>query len=135
MTYAVAKEFISLHLEGDNSDATPTSTHFHMAMIDLLTRCEPTTHVNTYTGVETDVFRLLHPLEINGVDTPQYLRLPTIPNTIVDSEEMDINESLSLAIVFFVCSYFSKRQGGKRSYEERAEKIISIYTSNQADLS
>lgn len=135
MTYLVAKEFIALHLLGDNTTIEPLATHFYMATIDLLTRCEPTTHTITYTGVETDIFRHIHPSYINDEYVSKYLRLPEAPDPIIDTDQIDIDESLVLAIVFFVCSYFSRAQGGKKSFEARAEKIISIYTSNQADLS
>jgi len=128
MTYGEAKEFIALHLLGDNSEAQPTSIHFKMALLEIASRCEPTALTALYDDSVSDMYRRIHS------DTSSYIQLPTIPNPITDNETIHIDEALSLAVVYFVASYFSKKQTGKERFESKAQKIIDIYVSNQIDL-
>jgi len=118
MTKAEATQLIALHLKGDNTNAVVDSLHFKTALLDICSRCEPTSLIKPYTGVETDIFRL--------IANHNYIRLPAVP--VEDTSILDIDEDLSLAVVFFVCSYLSTKN--KELFEQRAEKIISLYVSN-----
>ncbi|WP_456390323.1 hypothetical protein [Hydrogenimonas sp.] len=124
MTYGEAKEFVALHLKGDNSQADPGPVHFRMAHLDVALRCEPDALTKEYTGDETDLFRLLP-----SGEPRLYIRRPDVPDPMDESAKLDIDEALSLAVVFFVCSYLSNKY--KDRYEAKAEKVISIYVSNQ----
>lgn len=118
MTKGEALAFVALHLKGDNTNAVVDSLHFKTALLDICARCEPTSLTQPYTGIETDGFRL--------VANSMYIRTPNTP--MLDIDILDINEDLSLAVVFFICSYLSNKD--KVVFEQRAEKTISLYVSN-----
>ena len=133
MTYGDAKSFVTAFLRGDNSNPDVQALHFKMALMETATLCEPSTMVHDYTGSETDVFRMLHPVENdNGDFVEKYIRIPAVPLAIDDAEAIPIDPQLDLAIVYFVCSYLSNKY--KEKYEQKAEKIIQAYTSNKISL-
>ena len=126
MTYGEATQFITLYLKGDNSNAEPSAIHFKAALQEVALRCEPDSLTLPYTGAETDVFRLLHP---NDDGNRNYVRLPDVSDTLSDTDSLDIDEALSLAVVFLVCSYLSNKR--KEYFDAKADKVIGIYVSNQ----
>lgn len=134
MTYAEATTFAEEFLRGDNSKAVILPVHFEMGIMEIATLCEPSLLKTEYTGVETDVFRMLHSEEVQVTDfetmmVQHYLKNPPVPNPIVDNDEMPIDQQLGLAVVFFICSYLSNKYTDR--YEKKAEKIVSIYVSNE----
>jgi hypothetical protein len=133
MTYGEAKEFVAEFLRGDNGNALVSHTHFKMAMLEIGMLCVPTSMKVEYTGTETDVLRLLpsEEVRIDALNTKivqYYVKSPVIPTTIVDAVEMPIDNELGLAVTFFICSYLSNKY--KDNYEAKANKQVSIYTSN-----
>jgi len=127
MTYGEALSFVNEYLRGDNSSPQVAPVHFKMATLDVALRCAPDELIVDWTGSETDVFRLLPP---EDADTPptKYIKNPTIPDPIDNDAELPIGKGLEMAIVFFICSYFTNKSSEK--YESKAERVISIYTSN-----
>lgn len=125
MTVAEAKS-VALHfLRGDNSNAEITDTIVELAIKEVAIRCEPLKLVNPYSGIEIDVFRKIIVLD----DEPEkYIREPVI----VDTEELDIDKDLQMAVVFFICAYLSNKN--KDYYEAKAEKLIAIYKSNNLNM-
>lgn len=134
MTYGEAKDFVTTFLKGDNSGALVLPIHFRMGIMEIESLCIPSLLKAEYTGTETDVFRMLHSEEIQTADfetktVQNYLKNPPVPSTIVDDDELPIDQQLGLGVVFFICSYLSNKE--KEHYEKKAEKIISIYVSNE----
>ena len=128
MTYGEAKQFVTLYLKGDNSNAEPSPIHFKASLQEVALRCEPDSLTQPYTGNETDVFRLLH---TDDGGSRKYVRLPNVPDSLESAtdEKIDIDEALSLAVVFMVCSYLANKK--KEYFEAKADKVIGIYVSNQ----
>lgn len=133
MTYLEATEFVTMFLKGDNSSATVTSVHFRMALMEIATLCEPSEMLENYTGVETDVLRLL-PSETVEIDfetttVQKYIKAPAIPSPFNEDDKLPIDAQLDLAVVFFVCSYLSNKEKGL--YENKGKRTISVYVSNE----
>ncbi len=134
MTYGEAKAFVSEFLKGDNSNASVSPIHFDMAIMEIATMCIPSTLKAEYDGTQTDVFRMLHTetVQVDALNTRQvqyYIKKPTIPTTIVDTDAIEIDQQLSLAVVFYICSYLSNKY--KDRFEAKATKQISVYVSNE----
>lgn len=134
MTYGEAKEFVSEFLKGDNSNALVSPIHFDMAIMEIATMCIPSTLKAEYDGTQTDVFRMLYTetVQVDALNTKQvqyYIKNPTIPTPIVDTDEIAIDQQLSLAVVFYICSYLSNKY--KDKFEAKATKQISVYVSNE----
>ena len=130
MTWGEAKAFVSEYLRGDNSNAAPDIIHLKMAVMDIEIRCVPRNLVGTYTGSETDVFRVLPPFEdTDGNIVHEYLKMPDIPDTYADTDLLPIDYGLELAVIFFICSYLTNKYTDR--YEAKAERMIAQYTSNE----
>lgn len=133
MKYEEAKAFVSEFLRGDNSGAIVTSIHFKMAIMEVSTLCVPSKLKENYDDTKTDVFRMLHEEEIESnefemITVQPYIKNPIIPDTIVETDELPIDQQLALAVVFYICSYFSNKYTDR--YEAKAKKTISVYVSN-----
>jgi hypothetical protein len=132
MTYGEAKEFVSGFLLGDNSNPDPKPLHFKMAMVEIGMLCVPERLKAEHTGSETDILRLLPPEEVerNGeyLTVQYYVKMPPVPDNIDDNDQMPIDEQLGMAVIFFVCSYLSKKYTDR--YEKKASAAVSLYVSN-----
>lgn len=124
MTYGEANRTVHALLIGDNAGAVIEPLHYRLALTEIATRCEPSAMTAPYTGSETDVFRLLPQTD----EHRNYIKMPDVPEPIDEAQDVPIDESLALAVVYFVCSFLSKKY--RDAYEKKAEKIIGIYTSN-----
>lgn len=124
MTYGEANRMALGLLRGDNTGAQIEPLHYRVALTEIATRCEPSVMTAPYTGSETDVFRLLPPKD----DERNYIKTPTVPDPLDESLDLPVDESLALAVVYFVCSFLSGKY--RDAYEKKADKIISTYTSN-----
>jgi len=133
MTYGEANEFIAEFLRGDNNTATVTPIHFKMAIMEISTLCVPSKLKVVYDGTQTDVFRMLpveevQITEIEVVGIQPYIKYPSIPSTLIDTDDIPIDTQLALAVVFYICSYFSNKYSDR--FESKAKKNISVYVSN-----
>lgn len=136
MKYEEAKAFVLEFLRGDNSSAIVTSIHFKMAIMEVSTLCVPSMLKEVYDGTQADVFRMLHEEEVQITETEvatvqHYIKSPTIPETLIDTEQLPIDAQLSLAVIFYVCSYLSNKYTDR--FEAKAKKTISVYVSNIID--
>jgi len=86
-------------------------------------RCEPHALIAIYDDTKTDVFRRL----LGEYEEPLYIKKPVIENGAIA-----IDEDLQMAIVFFVCSYYSFKN--KDYYEKKAEYVVGMYKSNNENL-
>ncbi|ADV46424.1 hypothetical protein [Nitratifractor salsuginis] len=132
MTYGEAKEFVSGFLLGDNSNPEIRPLHFKMAMTEVGMLCVPEKLKAEYTGAETDVLRLLPSEEVERdgeyKTVQHYVKMPPVSQAIDDADSMPIDEQLSMAVIFFVCSYLSKKYTDR--YEKKAAAAVSLYVSN-----
>jgi len=135
MTYAEATDFSTMLLKGDNSSAVVTPFHFRMALMEIATLCEPAEMIADYTGIETDVFRILHSeeevIDFETITIRKYIKAPLVPTPIVDDDELPIDRQLDLAVVYFICSYLSNSE--KDRYETKASRTINTYVSNEIE--
>jgi len=129
MTYAEANGMITALLRGDNSNPEILPLHYRMALMETATLCEPSSMVTTYTGNETDVFRMLHPDIEDGEVVDKYIKTPVVSDPLDEQQNIPIDTQLDLAVIYFVCSMLSYKY--RDAYEKKAEKIIKIYTSNE----
>ena len=134
MTYGEANEFIAEFLRGDRSNPVVSPIHYKTAIMEVSTLCIPSVLKAEYDGTQTDVFRLLHFEDVVVSPTVTkniqfYIKKPLVPSIIVDADEMPIDEELSLAVIFYICSYLSNKY--KDKFESKAKSTISIYVSNE----
>ena len=129
MTYGEANGMITALLRGDNSNPEILPLHYRMALMETATLCEPSAMIATYTGNETDVFRMLHPDIEDGEVVDKYIKTPVVSDPIDAQQTIPIDTQLDLAVIYFVCSMLSYKY--RDAYEKKAEKIIKIYTSNE----
>ena len=134
MTYGEATEFVTEFLRGDKSNPTVSPIHYKMAIMEVATLCIPSTLKAEYDGTQTDVFRLLHvetveTSDYKTKDIQYYIQTPNVPQTLVDTDVMPIDEQLSLAVIFYICSYLSNKYTDR--FEAKAKQTISIYVSNE----
>ncbi len=126
MKLAEAKEFIKLHLQGDNSSAEISQLHIKQALIEICQHCEPSKLIDSYSADKTDVLRKLY----NGL----YIKYPQTP---IDDEELPIDEDLSFAFIYFVCSYLSKKETKSGSYKDiyaqKAINVCSMHNTNKIE--
>lgn len=137
MTYAEVKQSVIALLRGDNSKAGDyldgDASYLSMAIRDVASRCIPKKLVEAYDDTKTDVFRRIYSTydEIEDVYNHFYIRKPNI--SIVDTDEVDIDEDLVQAVIFYMCSYLSNKKN--IDFEQKAQNIISYYNSNSVDIS
>ncbi len=132
MTYGEALEFISLYMVGDNIETVPSKLHFKAALYEVAMRCEPQSLIADLTDDSTDVFRVIH--------DEKYIKHPMFPTQEISEiadQQIPIDDALFFAVVYFVCSYLSKKASSdnplyekKSIFEQRAERVISVYNSN-----
>lgn len=136
MHYLEIKQSVAGLLRGDNSKAEELladGVYISMALRDISMRCVPLKLLGNYDKTVTDLFRRVHS-ELNGEEETylsSYLRKAIIDTA--DDAEVDIDEELTQAVIFFICSYLSNKKN--ESYVQLAEDVISFYNSNSVDLS
>ena len=123
MTLLEVKTLAGIFLQGDNSKAEIDDLIVKSAIYEVATRCEPLKLIKEVDDSANDVFRKL-------LDDTLYVRKPVIGT---DSDELDIDTDLHTAVVFFICAYLSFKN--KDYYEKKAEKVISIYKTNNLNVS
>lgn len=137
MKYGEVIKSVAGLLRGDNSKAeevlTTDDVYLSMAIRDISMRCAPRVLTGLWDDTKTDVFRRVHS-ELNEeeyVYNSYYIRKPLI--SLDKDSEIDMDEELSQAVIFFMCSYLSNKKN--EDYVKRAEVTISFYDSNSVDLS
>jgi len=124
MKVGEAKELATLLLKGDNSNATINNLILKQAILDIATRCEP--QKLTTKEQPTKIYRKI--IDQNEKITA-YIREPIIGG---DDEELDIDEELAIAVVFFVCAYLSHKS--KDYFEAKGERVIALFKSNSNSI-
>jgi hypothetical protein len=122
MTKGEAKSLALHFLKGDNSNAEITDFIIQQSILEVATRCEPRKLYVSDVDGSTKIYRKLYDEDGKITGAIKY------PANVGDDEELDIDSDLHLAVVFFVCAYFSHKS--KDYYEMKAERLISLYKSN-----
>lgn len=135
MTIEKVKSLVGGFLLGDNSKVssliTTPYTFLSQSIDDVSRRCEPALLVEDWDDTVTDMFRIIPSTQDDyGVFTPQYIKQPDL-SAADDLTEVPIDEELAMAVVYFLCSYFTTKENG--NYEARAEDVINIYITNTID--
>ena len=137
MTYGEIKKSVIGLLRGDNSKAgdylATDDTYLSMALRDVILRCIPSHLVTPYDDTKTDIFRRIYSTynDVDEVYNHWYIRQPIV--SITDNAVVDIDEELTQAIIYYMCSYLSNKKN--IDYAKNAQDIISYYSSNSVDLS
>lgn len=129
MTWGEAKEIVGAYLRGDVKDYDLTPLYLRMALHEICTRCEPRFYIAPYREGAADVLRML-PADDPVYDESEeryYLKEPAVAS-IEEGEELPIDRGLAMAVVFFLCSYFSNKS--KERYEKKAREVIDRFISN-----
>lgn len=122
MLFGEAKTVALELLRGDNTTPTLTPLLWREAIHDVARKCEPD-HLVTDDSDNHKVFRAIYKEDLEGV----FIRLAEAPTD--DNEHLDIDEELSLAVIYSYCSFVSNKS--KLEYKELAQQVISTYTSNK----
>lgn len=137
MKYLEVRQSVAGLLIGDNSKAgtilESDSTFLSMALRDISMRCIPLVLLSSWDESKTDVFRRIYSTldEMDEVYHHFYIRKPNID--ISDDADVDIDEELMQAVIFFMCSYLSNKKN--TNYMKMAEDAINYYNSNSVDTS
>lgn len=137
MTFGNAKLLLTGLMVGDNQDAITTletnpAVYLEQGINEVSRRTEPTPLIANYTGTETDIFRRIYystPDEFETF-TKRYLKTPDL-STLTDETELPVDEELSMAVVYFLANFFSKKR--KRDYISEAERVINRFDQNAID--
>jgi len=137
MTYSQVRKSVVGLLRGDNSKAedllTSDDTYLAMALRDVMLRCKPLHLIEEYDDTKTDIFRRIYSTYnyIDEVYNHFYIRNSVV--SIEDDAVIDIDEELTQAIIYYMCSYLTNKKS--IDYAKNAQDVISYYSSNSVDLS
>lgn len=124
MTFKDVKEHLSTKLKGDNSNFVVTPLLLKEAIFDVLRHTKPTSYIEA-TESTSKYFRT--------ISNKEHLRIPKVEDPLDDATEIDMEEELCMAVVFFLCAYGSFKN--KELYEKKALNVISVYDTNIIELS
>jgi hypothetical protein len=137
MQYLELKKSVSAILRGDNSKTeellTTDNSYLKMAIRDVCMRTIPKRLISKWDETKTDVFRRIYSTLEEDVElrySHHYIRLPIV--SIADDAEIDMDEELTQALIFFMCSYISNKKD--TNYVKSAETIINLYDSTAVDI-
>lgn len=137
MKYSQVRSSVAGLLIGDNSKAgtilETDETFLSMALRDISMRCIPLVLLARWDDTKTDVFRRIYSTldEIDDVYNHFYLRKATVD--IAEDADVDVDEELTQAVIYFMCSYLSNKKN--QDYSKMAEDVINYYNSNSVDFS
>lgn len=114
------KELLKVKLFGDNGEFILDKNILKIALLEVLRRTKPRTHLILE---KSDFYLFKH---FRQIDKEYYLRYPYID--LDDNANLDMEEELCMAVLFFVCAYASKDKFDY--YVRQAENIIAIYDTN-----
>ena len=137
MTYKEAKALMSGLLLGDNANATTAldanaSLFLAQAVNDVSRRCVPTPLEAVWDETVTDVFRRLPSVLVDDVFEHRYIKTTDF-STVTDATVLPVDEDLTMAVVYFLCSYFSKRNKKDKRFDIEADKVITLFNVNKVD--
>lgn len=118
MTNRELKELVATKLRGDNNDAVVTELLLKEALFDILRRTKPLSYIENTT--HTSIY-------FRRIDRHRHLRMPKSIR-LDDDLSVDIDEELSLAVVYFLSSYLANKERDR--YKDMAQEIISNYDTN-----
>lgn len=122
MVISQVKELLKLYLQGDNASFTLTELILGECIKDVLRATRPRTHIVKVEKKEFDF------TQFRKISNSHYLRMPYVD--LDDNAGLDMQEELNMAVVFFLCSAFSKDRA--QYFKDRANEIIAIYDTNLA---
>lgn len=122
MVISQVKELLRLYLQGDNASFTLTELILGECIKDVLRATRPRTHIVRVEKKEFDF------TQFRKISNSHYLRMPYVD--LDDNAGLDMQEELNMAVVFFLCSAFSKDRA--QYFKDRANEIIAIYDTNLA---
>ena len=132
MKIAEVKKLLDSKLRGDNAEYELDEVLLYEALINVLIRTRPRTHIVRETETLKHLFKYFRRISIsdegrnNDEKVAYWLRYPYID--LADSANLDMEEELSLAVVYFLCAELSNQK--KAEYKAKAEEIIAIYDTN-----
>ena len=132
MTIAEVKERLDLLLNGDNGEYVLNEAVLDMALKAVLSRTKPRTHIVLETSTLKHLFKYYRRISISDrgrfgdKKVAYWLRYPFVD--ISDNANLDMEEELAQAVIYFLCSFLSKK--AKAEFEKRAENEIAIYDTN-----
>ena len=137
MTYGEAKSLMIGLLLGDNKGAEAAlavnpSLFMEQAVNDVSRRCTPTPLEAVWDDTVTDVFRRLPSVLIDDVYEHRYIKTTDF-SAIDDATVLPVDEDLTMAVVYFLCSYFSKREKKTNRFLIDAEKVTTLFNTNKID--
>lgn len=122
MIISQVKELLKLYLQGDNANFSLTGLILGECIKDVLRATRPRTHIVRIEKKEFDF------TQFRKISNSHYLRMPYVD--LDDNAGLDMQEELNMAVVFFLCSAFSKDRA--QYFKDRANEIIAIYDTNLA---
>lgn len=120
MKISEVKELLAHKLKGDKGDFTLSEPLLKEALLEVLRRTTPRTHI-VYEKSEKYLFKYFRRTHFSF-----WLRYPHID--LSDEANLDMEEELAMAVVYFLASLFSVTR--KEQYFKKAEEIIAIYDTN-----
>lgn len=120
MTIAEVKALLDAKLKGDKAVYELTEPLLKEAIFEVLRRTTPRTHI-VYEKSDSYLFKYFRQTHFS-----YWLRYPYID--LSDDANLDMEEELAMAVVYFLASLFSVTK--KESYFKSAVEIISIYDTN-----
>lgn len=128
MTFGEAKVVVTDFLKGDNSNPSVLPISLNLAIEDVARHCFPAALTAVWDDTKTDVFRRIRPVDVdvNGDDIPLYLKRPVALTS--DSDVIVIDPELEMAVVYFLCAYYSNSEENK--YHQQAISVCTTYSSN-----
>lgn len=132
MTIAEVKKRLDLLLNGDNGEYVLNEAVLDMALKAVLSRTKPRTHIVLETSTLKHLFKYYRRISISDrgrfgdKKVAYWLRYPFVD--ISDSANLDMEEELAQATIYFICSFLSKK--AKAEFWRLAEKEIDIYDTN-----
>jgi hypothetical protein len=137
MQYLELRKSVAGLLRGDNSKAEELliadDTYLKMAIRDVCMRTIPKRLISKWDETQTNVFRRIYSTLEEDLElrySHHYIRLPIV--SIADDAEVDMDEELTQALIFFMCSYISNKKD--TNYVKSAETIINLYDSTAVDI-
>lgn len=117
MTFAHLKSTLEVRLFGENkykTDDAMIKVLLRDALFRVSNACVPLTLLTT----NIDAVKILR-----QVDEYYYIREPNIPT--IDTDNIDIDTSLELAVIYFICAAIAKNP--TQNFQQMAQEIIDAH--------
>lgn len=134
MTFGEAKTLLDDYLRGDasGSSSSVTAAVLTQAVNEVSRRTKPPPLLAEWDDTKTDVLRRVESVadEDTGDYVHWYIQKPDF-SALDDNTALPVPEELGLAVVYFLCSYFTAMDRGR--YVNAAEEIVAQYDTNAVD--